>query len=110
MRNLAVTGTPYGLAAPDRGLHDRPQEGGLGRHRRAAALAGDLRRRAPEVDVDVVDPVGVAQRGARRGASISGSLPYICRLRGRSSGPNVIIRWVLSLPKTTAVAITISFT
>ena len=41
---------------------------------------------------------------------ITGSEPYTCRLRGCSSGPNVIIRAVLALPWTSAVAITISLT
>ncbi|CAB4835511.1 unannotated protein [freshwater metagenome] len=42
--------------------------------------------------------------------NITGSLPYTCRLRGCSSSLNVIIRMVLALPCTMAVAITISLT
>ena len=60
-----MTGTPYGEPRRRRFAEDGPQQVGLGRHRGAAALAGDLRRRAAEVDVDVVDAIGVAQHADR---------------------------------------------
>ena len=66
MRNLAVTGTPYGSALATAARTIARSRSRLGRHRRAAAPAGDLRRRTPEVDVDVVDPTVVAQPCARR--------------------------------------------
>ena len=60
MRNLAVTGTPYGVAAATAARDDRPQQARPGRHGGAAALARDLGRRAPEVEVDVVDEPAAA--------------------------------------------------
>ena len=62
IRNLAVTGTPYGWAARHRRAHDRPQQPRLGRHRSAAAAPGHLGRRAAEVEVDVVDEALVAHQ------------------------------------------------
>ena len=109
-RNFAVTGTPYGAAAPHRRPHDRPEQVRAGGHRRAAALAGDLGRRAPEVEVEVVDDALRRRRGGRPGPSSRGSEPYSWRLRGCSSGPNVTMRSVLALPWTSAVANTISLT
>ena len=47
-----------------RGAHDGPQQLRLGRHGRAAAAAGDLRRRAAEVHVDVVDAALARTAGA----------------------------------------------
>ncbi len=43
--------------------HDGPQQIGMGGHRGAAALAGDLGRRAPEVEIDVVGQVTITDQG-----------------------------------------------
>ena len=75
LRNFAVTGTPYGAAARDRGAEDRTQQVRLGRHGGAAALARHLRRRAAEVEVDVVDAARVADRVHGASPIITGSLP-----------------------------------
>ena len=61
IRNLAVTGTPYGEAFETAARRIAAEQLGPGRHRRATATAGDLGGRAAEVDVDVVDAAVVAQ-------------------------------------------------
>ena len=65
LRNLMVTGTPYGDAAATAVAKDGAQQVRLGGHRSAAALAGDLGSGAAEVDVDVIDAIGVAQQADR---------------------------------------------
>ena len=62
IRNLELTGMPYGLADATETRDDRPQQGRPGRHGGAATLAGDLGSRAAEVEVDVVDEPGVARQ------------------------------------------------
>ena len=74
MRILTVTGTPAGAAASTAARDDRREQPAPPRQRRAAALAGDLRHRAAEVQVDVVGQVLVDDHPHRR-ADDSGSTP-----------------------------------
>ena len=60
MRNFAVTGTPYGAAAATAAPTMARSRRRAGRHGGAAALARHLGRRAPEVEVDVVDEPAIA--------------------------------------------------
>ncbi len=55
-----MTGHAVRPGGADRGSQDLAEQRRLGGHRRAAALAGDLRRRAPEVQIDVIDEALVA--------------------------------------------------
>ena len=61
LRVFIVTGTPYARRGGDRGLEDLAEQGALPRQRGTAALAGHLRHRAAEVEVDVGHAVLRAQ-------------------------------------------------
>ena len=108
MRNFAVTGTPYGAAAADRGAQDGPQQRRLDRHRRAAALRVTLAAGQPKLR-SMWSTRPSAQSVARPGRSSPGR----CR---RAAGCAVLVgaerhhASVLALPCTSAVAITISLT
>ena len=75
-----------------------------------AALAGDLGRRAAEVEVDVVDARPRRPAGATAAPMTAGSTPQSCTLRTGSSAAKAAMVIVLALPSTRARAVIISLT
>ena len=108
MRILTVTGTPPDVRLDGRS-HDRAEQPTLERQRGSSALAGDLRHRAPEVEVDVVGQILLDDHP--HGAADDRRIDAVQLDRPRcSSAPNRIIAMVFGLRSTSALVVIISQT